>query len=87
MSLIGAEIGEMHALKSSFTHHSGQVEQLIAALRGELGSTWWRGGAAERFRNAWDTEYEPALRGLARALLDASDEIGRRAEDIHRAGG
>jgi uncharacterized protein YukE len=87
MSLIGAEIGEMHALKSSFTRHSGQVEQLMTALRGELGTTWWRGGAAERFRNAWDTEYEPALRGLSRALVDAADEVGRRAEDIHRAGG
>jgi uncharacterized protein YukE len=86
MSLIGAEIGEMHALKSSFTRHSGQVEQLMTALRGELGTTWWRGGAAERFRNAWDREYEPALRGLSSALVDAAEEVGRRADAIHQAG-
>jgi WXG100 family type VII secretion target len=85
-SLIGAEIGEMHALKASFNRQSGQVEQLMTTLRGDLGTTWWRGGAAERFRGAWEREYEPALRSLSRALVDAAEEVGRRADAIHQAG-
>jgi len=58
----------------------------VSALRGELDSAYWKGGAAERFRSAWDSEYEPALRNLAVALIDASDEVRSRARALEQAG-
>jgi WXG100 family type VII secretion target len=86
MSLIGAEIGELHQLKANFNRHSGEVDRLMAALRGAVHSTYWKGGAADRFRDAWEREYEPALRSLSHALVEAGDEVGRRADAIHQAG-
>jgi WXG100 family type VII secretion target len=86
MSLIGAEIGELHTLKANFNRHSSEVEQLMAALRGAVHSTYWKGGAADRFRTAWEGEYEPALRSLSQALVEAGEEVGRRADAIHAAG-
>lgn len=87
MAVIGGQIEELNSLKVSFGKHSAQVEQLMSALRTELGSAYWKGGAADRFRNAWHSEYEPALRNLSAALVDAGDEVGRRARALEQAGG
>jgi len=86
MSVIGGEITELHTLKSSFQRQSGAVDQLLTELRAQLGNTYWQGGAAERFRSAWESEYEPALRNLSAALTDASEEVRRRADALHAAG-
>lgn len=86
MSVIGAEIGELHSLTASFGRQSATVETLMSDLSAQLHNTYWQGGASERFRTAWESEYQPALRSLAAALVDASDEVRRRAEALHAAG-
>jgi WXG100 family type VII secretion target len=86
MPLIGAEITELHNLKQSFHRHGATVDDLMSALRSEIHSAYWKGGAADRFRTAWETEYEPALRNLSDALGDAGDEVGRRADALQNAG-
>lgn len=87
MAVIGGQIEELGSLKGSFGRHSASVEQLLSGLRSELDSTYWKGGAADRFRNAWQSEYEPALRRLSAALVEAGDEIGRRAQALEQVGG
>ena len=87
MSVIGGQIDQLDQLGVSFTRRSGEVDDLLGALRGELSSAYWKGGAADRFRSAWDSEYEPALRNLSAALVDASDEIKARARALEQAGG
>jgi len=86
MSVIGGEITALDNLQRSFSRHSTEVEHLMSALRGELDNAYWKGGAAERFRAAWHGEYEPALRGLAGALVDAGTEVGRRSDALQQAG-
>jgi WXG100 family type VII secretion target len=86
MSVIGGQIDQLDSLGSSFTGRSGEVDDLVSALRTELDSAYWRGGAADRFRSAWDSEYEPALRNLSTALIDASDEVRSRARALEQAG-
>jgi WXG100 family type VII secretion target len=86
MSVIGGEINELHSLKTSFQRQGSAVEQLLSELRTQLGNTHWQGGAAERFRSSWESEYEPALRNLSAALADASEEVRRRADALHAAG-
>jgi WXG100 family type VII secretion target len=87
MSVIGGEIIELGSLRQSFLRHSSAVQELMSALRGELDNVYWKGGAAERFRAAWQSEYEPALRNLSAALIEAGDEVGRRADALQQAGG
>lgn len=87
MSVIGGEIPQLESLGASFVRRSGEVEDLMAALSGELGSAYWKGGASDRFRAAWDSEYQPALRNLSAALVEASDEVRARARALEQAGG
>lgn len=86
MSTIGGEIGQLQSLKANFERQSASVNELTAAIRGELGNTWWKGPAADRFRDAWAGEFEPALRKLEAALQEAGTEVARRREALIQAG-
>ena len=87
MTVIGGEIGQLYGLKSSFERQSGAVDTLLRELRSQLDNTYWSGGAADRFRAAWHSEYEPALTHLSAALQDAATEVGRRAGALEQVGG
>lgn len=86
MSTIGGELGQLQALKSSFDRQSQSVQELTSAIRGQLENTWWKGPAADRFRDAWAGEFEPALRKLQAALQEAGTEVARRREALIQAG-
>ena len=86
MAEIGAEIGQLRGLKATFDREAQTVQELATRVRAELGATWWKGPAAERFRDAWNSQFEPSLRQLENALHEASAELNRRAEALLRAG-
>ncbi|MDQ3941267.1 MAG: WXG100 family type VII secretion target [Actinomycetota bacterium] len=86
MSTIGGEIGQLRGLKTTFDREAQAVQELTARIRGELNNTWWKGPAAERFRGAWGSDFEPALRRLQAALQDAAGEVNRRTEALIQAG-
>ncbi|GAA1553952.1 hypothetical protein GCM10009827_088400 [Dactylosporangium maewongense] len=87
MSVIGGEIGQLHTLNGNFARQSSTVDSLLRDLRTALANTYWQGGASERFRSSWSSEYEPALTRLSVALQDAADEVRRRADALEQAGG
>jgi hypothetical protein len=64
---------------------SGEVEDLKRALTTLIGTTTWTGGAAERFRHAWESQFRPALESLATELTGASHEVERRRMAIDHA--
>ena len=86
MAVIGGALDEMSRLKSNFDRQAGAVEELLSTLRADLDSVYWKGGAAERFRSAWESEYEPSLRNLAAALYDAANEVSNRQQALEAAG-
>ncbi len=86
MSTIGGELGQLQSLKGNFDRQTQAVQELTASIRGELNNTWWKGPAADRFREAWAGEFEPALRKLQAALQEAGVEVARRREALIQAG-
>jgi WXG100 family type VII secretion target len=86
MSTIGGEIGQLHSLRSTFDREAQAVQELTTRIRGELGNTWWKGPASDRFRDAWGSQFEPSLRKLQTALQEASTEVNRRTEALLQAG-
>ncbi|OAA20855.1 WXG repeat protein [Frankia sp. EI5c] len=86
MAVIGAEIGDLNGLNTSLKRQSGVVDTLLSELTTQVQNAHWKGGAADRFRASWETEYRPALRSLSAALTAAADEVRRRAEALTAAG-
>jgi len=86
MSVIGGELEQLRSLKVNFERQSGAVQDLLSALRSELDSVYWKGGAADRFRDAWQQQYEPMLTQLSSALVEAAHEIGRRTDALEAVG-
>jgi WXG100 family type VII secretion target len=87
MSQMGGDLEQLATLRASLLQQSQVIEQLTATVRGQLGGTTWHGPAAERFRGAWASEFEPSLRRLQAALQEAGNEVGRRREALQQAGG
>jgi uncharacterized protein YukE len=87
MSQMGGDLEQLANLRASLLQQSQVIEQLAATVRGQLGGTTWNGPAAERFRGAWASEFEPSLRRLQAALQEAGNEVGRRREALIQAGG
>ena len=87
MSTIGAEMGQLQELKTTFDRESAAVEDLTRTIDGKVQATWWKGPAADRFRSQWESEFKPNLANLRSALQEASAEVGRRHEALQQAGG
>ena len=87
MSKIGGELEQLTGLKSTFANQSGNVSELTANIRAQLGNTHWEGPAAERFRSSWGSEFEPVLRNLRSSLEECGVEVARRADAAEAAGG
>jgi WXG100 family type VII secretion target len=83
---VGAELGQMQSLNKTFTDNSRKSVELKTAVRSSLEGTWWKGPAADRFREAWKNEFEPALQKLEQALNEAAAEVKRRHDALERAG-
>lgn len=86
MAVVGGELGQLQSLSRNFERQSQALRELAGAIRGELGNAWWKGPAADRFRDAWTEEFDPSLRKLEAALQEAGAEVARRRDALIRAG-
>ena len=88
MSKIGADIPQMQTLESTFRAQKEAAATLTSTLdQASNGSAnFWGGPAAESFRNAWVTQFKPALDKLHAALQEAETEVKNRWQAIEQAG-
>lgn len=87
MSHMGADLEQLANLRASLLQQAQVIEQLSATVRQQLGTTTWHGPAADRFRAAWGSDFEPSLRRLQAAMQEAGMEVGRRRDALLQAGG
>jgi|tagenome__1003787_1003787.scaffolds.fasta_scaffold14970546_1 WXG100 family type VII secretion target len=83
--MIQASLQELEALSRRLGTCSGEVDDLKRALATLIGTTTWTGGAADRFRQAWESQFRPALDTIATELTHASQEVDRRKVAIDHA--
>lgn len=87
MSHMGADLEQLASLRAALLQQSQVIEQLTGTVRQQLGTTTWHGPAADRFRAAWGSDFEPTLRRLQAAMQEAGMEVGRRRDALLQAGG
>jgi WXG100 family type VII secretion target len=83
--MIQAELAELENLSRRLGVCGGEVTDLQRALTTLINTTTWTGGAADRFRQAWESEFNPALRNLSTELSNAAQEVERRKHLIDQA--
>jgi hypothetical protein len=83
--MIQADLAELEILSRRLGTCSDEVADLKRALTTLINTTTWQAGSAERFRQAWETQFRPALDALSVELTRASQEVNRRKVDIDRA--
>jgi uncharacterized protein YukE len=86
MSKIGADIGQLQALKQTFAKEAEDVGRLMSALDRQVTDAWWVGPAADRFKSDWNGVFKPNLQKLQQALTDAGTEVENRRRAIETAG-
>lgn len=89
MARIGASMEAMAQLKSSFDTQASNVQTLLSDLESQvsmIGSGEWEGPAAQRFLEAWNSQFRPALQNLNTALTDAGAEVESRRAALEQAG-
>lgn len=83
--MIQAELTELETLSRRLDSCSSEVADLMRTLTTLINTTTWTGGAADRFRQAWETQFNPALRSLSTELVNAAQEVDRRKHLIDQA--
>lgn len=86
MSIIGGDYEQLTTLRATFDQNASLVQEVMLGLRTRLAETYWQGGHADLFRDAWVSEYEPMLRKLEQALLDAGAEVALARDRLMQAG-
>jgi len=86
MPAIGGELEQLSSLKATFDRQSGMVGELTTTVRSQLTNTYWEGPAAARFRESWQSEFEPMLQKLQQQLSEAGAEVSRRRDALIKAG-
>jgi len=86
MPQIGGELEQLSSLKATFDRESGMIGELTTTIRAQLGNTYWEGPAAARFRESWQSEFEPMLQKLQQQLSEAGAEVARRRDALIKAG-
>jgi WXG100 family type VII secretion target len=83
--MIQADLAELEILSRRLGTCSHEVDDLKTALTTLINTTTWKAGSAERFRQAWETQFRPALDALVNELNHASQEVDRRKTAIDHA--
>jgi WXG100 family type VII secretion target len=84
---IGGNLEQMNKLTQDLSRSSQDVRDLQSHVTSVLTGTDWDGGAADRFRQAWDGQYKTSLTNLQNALTDLSQEVSKRRQALIDVGG
>ena len=86
-AMIGADPDQLDQLAGSFERQAQALDAAAARVRAQIHGSSWRGGAASRFRQDWDSTHMPRLRTTSGSLRSAASNLRRQANEQRRASG
>ncbi|MEL7975457.1 WXG100 family type VII secretion target [Isoptericola sp. F-RaC21] len=82
---LGMEIAEVRKLGKSLQSDSDVLTQAAQQITSQLNGTFWKGADAERFKNQWNSEFQPKLKQVATALDEFGQLAGKQADEQEKA--
>lgn len=79
MAQLGADVEQLDMLSRRFDEEAQKIEATISTITSQIGSTWWQGGDAERFRNQWESADTSTLRQVVQRLQAAGNDCRNQA--------
>ena len=80
MAQLGADVEQLDLLGRRFDEEAQKIEATVSTITSQLGSTWWQGADAERFRTQWESTDTSALRQVIQRLQQAANDCRAQAE-------
>lgn len=87
MSLSGADPDQLDGLASDLRQFAEQLQGAHGTVSSRVRNTSWRGPAADRFRQGWESGLSSKLSAAATSLAAASDQLRREADQQRVASG
>jgi uncharacterized protein YukE len=87
MTMMGANPDELERLGATLRQQIAQLDAVVHAAGSALGSTAWVGPARDRFHDAWQQQFVPALRRLGEAFEHAGADCTQRAASLRQVMG
>jgi uncharacterized protein YukE len=84
---IGGTVEQMTTMGSKFGTEADTIGHLVARVTTQLNTTDWEGGAAQRFRDQWNSEFKGVFTKVEAGLRECGTEINKRAAALTHAGG
>ncbi|MFM7537550.1 MAG: hypothetical protein ACKO91_17395 [Acidimicrobiales bacterium] len=87
MTMMGANPDELDRLGATLRRQIPQLDAVIGAAGTALDATPWTGPARDRFVEAWQSQFVPALRRLGEAFEAAGADCAQRAAALRQVMG
>lgn len=77
---LGMDVEQVRGLAQNLEQKAQTIDDIITQLTSALHNTDWKGPDAVQFKNDWDNNLVPDLRGVAQALRTASQRAKSNAQ-------
>ncbi|MEZ5320673.1 MAG: WXG100 family type VII secretion target [Microthrixaceae bacterium] len=81
MAQLGADVEQLDRLAAKFKEKAAEIGQMQSQVSAQIGSTWWQGADADRFRSQWDGEVRGQLAKLSQLLERTATVVTKQAAD------
>lgn len=70
MAMLGMDPDVVEGIGNNLKHQSSAVQQVMSAVDGLISQAEanWKGSDSDAFRDAWNSQYKPALSQMQQAL-------------------
>jgi WXG100 family type VII secretion target len=81
----GANLHQLNDLAADLHGKSTELNSQVKRLKKKVAATGWSGPDADRFRQEWESKFEPSLRKISEDLDQASRDVRRSGSSQQRA--
>jgi hypothetical protein len=79
--LTGLQVAEMRNLIAVCRREATNIRQTVAQVNTLVGTTWWKGTDADKFRNTWSTSDRVRILNVATELETVANQLSTQVQN------